>query len=619
MKQNVKPLRPALIVVRSLFLFAVLAAACKSKPDSISSSVPPPIYFSKNWKAEIDFPAGAELNGRCGIVPGDNGDLIAFLSTDHGFLQFVSSDNGITWSPLKPKFISERLAVPIFFKKRFCGAITWEKIANGGQFYFHARKGEGRTEPSPIRDTNWGDFSLWTIAADSLGNFYCAWSDWREGNPDIYFSSSFDRGKTWNANVRLDDDQTGQEQADCRLIATSAGTLYAFWADNRDPETLFDIYCSSSQDGGKNWNPGTKVNDDTTHTFQTSPFAVVDANGILYTVWSDYRDKGASGDILPTIYFARSANGGKSWSPNIRISPANYQHNLTPVLALAENGQLHCLWTNTEDYIRFDVFHSYSRDGGNHWSEPVQVNDNLERVPQRLIGGLGPDAEGNMVLGLLDWRAGQPAVYLTKTLPHPDPARVERKPQRNITSHETKPALFAKPGKTLFQDDFAANSSSRWEVESGTWICQDQTYIGYGATEARSFAGSEFWQDYIFQGRFKLDPIDHRSAYLYLRVTKDKEGRLRYYRLSNYFRTGVTLEYFDGKARLPLAEASYPFQKDRWYEFRTEIKDGTLNHFINDSLLIATDKLIHLSRGRIGIGAFFAPAYFRELRVTAVQ
>jgi len=369
-----------------IFLWAILTFACKPEPDTMaSSSPPPPVYFSKNWKAEIDFPAGAELNNRCGIVPGDNGDLITFLSTNNGFLQSVSHDKGITWSPLKSKFAFDRIAVPIFFKERFCGAITWEKIANGGQFYFHARKEEGWTEPSPIRDTNWGDFSLSTIAADSPGNFYCAWGDWRQGNSDIYFSSSFDGGKTWNANVRLDDDQTGQEQTDCRLIATSEGTLYAFWADNCDPETLFDIYCSSSSDGGKNWNPGTKVNDDTTHTFQTSPFAVVDAHGALYAVWSDYRDKGASGDILPSIYFARSANGGKSWKPNIRISTVSYEHNLTPVLALAENGQLHCMWMSTEDYIRSDIFHSYSRDGGNLWSEPVPVNDNIafkEPIPE---------------------------------------------------------------------------------------------------------------------------------------------------------------------------------------------------------------------------------------------
>jgi hypothetical protein len=606
---------------RRQFLLLLLASGCQPKHDARTTALspPPPVYFSKNWKAEIDFPAGAELNGRCGIVHGDNGDLIAFLSTDNGFLQSVSRDKGLTWSPLKSKFAFDRPAAPIFLAGRLCGVITWEKIANGGQFYFHARKEEGWAEPSPIRDTNWGNFSYPTFAADSFGNVYCVWQDWREGNPDIYFSSSGDGGKTWGVNVRIDDDQAGQEQTECRLLATSKGTLYAFWADNRDPETLFDIYCSSSHDGGKNWNPGVKVNADTTHTFQTFPFAVVDDHGTLYAVWSDYRDKGTSGDILPTIYFARSANGGKSWSPNIRLSTVNYQHNLTPVLALAENGQMHCLWQSTEDYIRSDIFHSYSRDGGTLWSAPVRVNDNLERVPQRLIGSLGPDAEGNIVLGWLNWRDGQPAVYLTKSLAHPDPARVERKPPRHITSHETKPALFAKPGKTLFQDDFAANSFSRWEVESGAWVCRDQTYIGYGTTEARSFTGNEFWQDYIFQGRFKLDPIDHRSAYIYLRVTKDKEERLRYYRLSNYFRTGVTLEYFDGKTRSPQADAPYPFQKDRWYEFRAVMQDSILNYFIADSLLIATDKLIHLSRGRIGIGAFFTPAYFKNIQIIRIK
>jgi hypothetical protein len=119
-------------------------------------------------------------------------------------------------------------------------------------------RGKGWAEASPIRDTNWGDFSFLTMAADTLGNVYCTWRDWRQGNSDIYFSASFDGGKTWNANVPIDDDQAGQEQDECRLIATSKGTLYAFWADNRDPQTLFDIYCSSSHDSEKIGAPALK-------------------------------------------------------------------------------------------------------------------------------------------------------------------------------------------------------------------------------------------------------------------------------------------------------------------------------------------------------------------------
>jgi hypothetical protein len=129
---------------RALLLWGILTSACKPQIDTVaSSSPPPPVYFSKNWKAEIDFPAGAELNGRCWIFREDNGGFVAFLSTDHGLLQSVSRDHGITWSPLKSEFASDRTAAPIFLAGRLCGAITLEKIPNGGQFYFHARQGEG--------------------------------------------------------------------------------------------------------------------------------------------------------------------------------------------------------------------------------------------------------------------------------------------------------------------------------------------------------------------------------------------------------------------------------------------------------------------------------------------
>jgi hypothetical protein len=499
---------------------------------------------------------------------------------------------------------------------------TWEKVTNGGQFHFHARKGEGWAEPSPLRDTNWGDFRQWpAFAADSLDNLYCAWIDWRDGNPDVYFSSSFDSGKTWSANVRIDDDLTGQEQSECNLIATPEGVLYAFWSDNRDPKTLFDVYCSSSHDGGKTWRPSTKVNDDTTHTFQISPSAVLDGNGNLYVAWRDYRDRGASGDLNANIYFSRSEDGGKSWRPNLPLSHAQYGHNWFPALALAKNGELHCVWKSSEDNPYFDVFHSYSRDRGDTWSPPARVNDDFGRVghDHRGIGWLGPDSTGKAVIGWHDWREGQAAIYMAQTLEHPDTTRPESEPQRHATNHVTRPILLFESSATLFQDNFVQGPSSGWEVESGIWICKDQAYIGYGANEARSFAGRESWEDYIVQGRFKLDAIDHRSAFIYLRVTKDKAGALRYYRLDNFFRRGVTLEYFDGKSLLPLADVPYPFQKDRWYSFRTVTKGNVLNHFIGDSLLIATDKLTHLPAGRIGVGAQYAPTYFKDILVTAIK
>lgn len=607
------------IGLKPLLMFVVIVSACKPKPDTVAStSPPPPVYFSKNWRAEMGFP---HYYTNRAIFRAACGDLVALLPIDNALLQSASSDNGKTWSSPQSIFTHEGLGVPIFGGGRLLGAITIEKVANGGQFYFHARLNDGWFAPSPIRDTNWGDFSDPIFAADSLGNFYFAWKDGREGNADIYFSASADGGKTWQANVRIDDDQTGQEQSDGVLMATTRGGLYAFWADNREPKTLFDIYCSSSDDGGKTWRPSRKVNDDTTHSFQITPAAVVDSQGVLDVVWRDYRDKGASGDLLANIYFARSEDGGKSWRPNVRLSRAQYGHNWSPCLNLTANGQLHGLWCSSEDNALFDVLYSHSRDGGQTWSAPARVNDDRERVQHdhRGIGWLGSAPPGNNLIGWLDWREEQPAIYMAERLEHPDATRPEREPQRHAAINITEAALRFESGETLFQDDFVEAPSSQWKSPSGAWVCKDQTYIGYGAREAQSFAGSALWDNYVFQGRFKLDPIDHRTAFIYLRVSKGKDGQRCYYRLNHYFRIGIALEYFDGKFLRQLAETPYPFQKDTWYEFRTVVQGNTLNHFIDDSLLIATDQLIHNSRGKVGVGASVTPTYFKDILVTAIK
>jgi hypothetical protein len=179
--------------------------------------------------------------------------------------------------------------------------------------------------------------------------------------------------------------------------------------------------------------------------------------------------------------------------------------------------------------------------------------------------------------------------------------------------------LIAKPGDTLFHDHFATGPSPLWAAQSGTWVWKEQTYIAYGAGEAKSFVGRESWDNYIFKGRFLLDSLSHRNAILYLRAVQGKDGRWRYYRLSNIFRNGVLLEYCDGNSSIPLEDAPFFFRKNTWYEFRTLIKDNVLNHFIGDSLVIAADVPAHNLNGKIGLGAEQFPIYFKDIVVTAFE
>jgi hypothetical protein len=230
-----------------------------------------------------------------------------------------------------------------------------------------------------------------------------------------------------------------------------------------------------------------------------------------------------------------------------------------------------------------------------------------------------PDQKGNLLIAWRDWREGQPAIYMAEMVEQPDSPRPERKPRGITLTREQKPVLTVEPGDTLFQDHFTIGPSPLWQVQSGTWAWKNQTYIAYGTSEAQSFVGRESWDNYIFTGRFLLDPLSHRNAILYLRIVNGADGRSSYYRLSNFFRSGVMLEYFDGNAYIPLADAPFFFQKNTWYEFRTLVKDHVLNHFIGDSLVIAADVLVHNLKGKVGLGTERFPIYFKDIIVTAIE
>ena len=602
--------------IASLILLITCLQACNDIPrENIPSAPEKSIYFSKNRKAEIGFPG----HQKCSIFRSDSGDLIALLPTEHGLLQSVSIDNGKTWAAPERIFAQPKPGYPAITGQRLVGIFTHAKVANGGQLYFHRRQGQGWSAAKPIRDTNWGDFGTGgSLAIDSSGNLYCAWIDEREGNPDVYVSSSNDAGKTWRTNIRVNDDQSGQEQGYCSLLASPRGTLYALWDDNRNPGTLFDIYCASSSDGGKTWSRNVKVNDDSSHTWQRFPCVVLDQNGNLSVAWQDFREKGVHHDAIANVYFARSTDGGKSWSRNIRISHAKTGHNMLPKLVLDRDGSLYCAWQSLDENQFADVYFSRSRDNGQSWSQPARVNDDLAlaRHDHRNAGPL-PELKGNVFVGWLDWRDGRPAVYLAKMLDQPDSTRPERRPDAAKNRNKPGPVLSFEPGKIVFQDDFADGISRQWRVQSGNWVWKERMLIGYG--DARSVIDSSPGADFMFSGQFLLDPLNHRAALVLWGAGLANSARRGFYRVTNMFRQGVVLEYFDGTSFVHLAEVPYPFQENAWYSFRLAVKGDALNYFIDDSLILAADKLTRKAGGKVGLGAMGPPVYFKKIRIIEIH
>ena len=167
-------------------------------------------------------------------------------------------------------------------------------------------------------------------------NVTSTWIDSRNGDPDVYCSSSADGGKTWSSQVRVNDDNIGNGVAQDLVWGAydTSGNIAITWRDRRNASGTgdmqpYDIYASFSKDNGATFSKNIRITD------TTNPFnSVLEKKGndfmssyllsdTIYSAWGDVR----TGYL--NIYFARTATNGtttniiiaKEKTPEIEIYP----------------------------------------------------------------------------------------------------------------------------------------------------------------------------------------------------------------------------------------------------------------------------------------------------------
>src|SRR5207249_3799853 len=245
----------------------------------------------------------------------------------------------------------------IFFTKSFDGARTWSV---------------------PIRVNNDAGGALQqepSIFVDHNRAIYIAWTDYRIGAADVYFSKSTDLGLSFSANVRVND-VTANAQSQPDLAVDSTGLVHVVWTDLRNvPGTGPDIY----------------LNDDTGGRAQTAPDIVVDGASSVYVAWSDSRDTNTGPDIFAT----RSSNAGSSFSANAKVNnEAGSVYQGSPSLT-ANAGVVYAAWSDerTRGSTSRDIYEASSPDGAN-WNSNVRVSDdnlpsNFQDNPTIAVDGFG--------------------------------------------------------------------------------------------------------------------------------------------------------------------------------------------------------------------------------------
>jgi hypothetical protein len=197
-----------------------------------------------------------------------------------------------------------------------------------------------------------------SIAAAGNGSLHIAWCDDRNSNYDIFYSNSTDGGNTFSSEQKINDDIISEDQFRPSIAVDDAGNIFIAWKDRRNGD--YDIYSANSTDGGINFSPNTKVNDDIGTNEQSQVAIAAGDPQNVYLVWLDFRNNERD------IYFSQSFDGGNTFIPNTKVNEditPTYQD--TPSIALDNASNVYVAWSDKIEgvlhtYFSTNLFNTYN-------------------------------------------------------------------------------------------------------------------------------------------------------------------------------------------------------------------------------------------------------------------
>lgn len=234
-----------------------------------------------------------------------------------------STDGGSTWSSdvrINDTFTSDgRRISNIAVDHNGHLYVVWYDSREGDHdIYFSKSTDEGVTWSDNIKvnDDSTANQIFPDLAVDSQGTVYVVWTDERNDHQDIYAAISNDGGLTWSTDVKINDDTTTTDQNLPSLIVDEVGNLYCAWSDGRagNADIYFARSLAQSTDHGLAWSANTKASDATDATDQSYPDLAIGPDRKLFLVWSE-EGSGTAG-----IYVSRAIDEAQGFSISGRVT-----------------------------------------------------------------------------------------------------------------------------------------------------------------------------------------------------------------------------------------------------------------------------------------------------------
>ena len=252
------------------------------------------------------------------------------------------------------------------------------------------------------------------LITDDKGNIYVAWIEYNVDaniiiDSDIFMAISHDKGETFSDPIQVDNDGiyvfTLSKPA---MVADRDGTIHFSFSgipiEVQDTPHLFggDIFYTSYYPITQTFSPLIRINDDgeSIKNSQTCPAIAVDDGGNVYFAWRDNRD----GDNQ-SVYYTMLENETHIVRKNLRIGGELIFDKNGPAIAV-HNNHVYIFWRN--DRGKFSIAFARSVDGGKSFSPWRSINHENSALYCAFIGNPNSIVSDNGTL-YVSWNAGSPS------------------------------------------------------------------------------------------------------------------------------------------------------------------------------------------------------------------
>src|SRR2546422_5099743 len=227
--------------------------------------------------------------------------------------------------------------------------VVWRLTGPNAGVEYARSDDSGETWPAANR-MRLGYGSLACVATDVAGHVYVGFY-----GGSLMFRKSTDNGATFSSAGTASPEMVGGASSPPRssvipacAVSPDGSHVWFAWSGNKnasDDTGGEDIWVVHSGDGGTNWDPKVRVNDDPGSERQIMPWIAVDGNGRLHAAWTDL----SAGWVA--IRYSNSSDNGASWRPSEQISTTSgpvliwlgdYQG-----LAIGTDNSVGVAWTDT--------------------------------------------------------------------------------------------------------------------------------------------------------------------------------------------------------------------------------------------------------------------------------